>query len=652
MRHALTMLAFVCLLIDAAPAQARGSQAQPLRATVMPPVVGMVERNAVEQLRLRDLDVRVVHVVGQPVGRVVRQDPKPGSRLRPGAEVVVHVGIEAFVQTIVPSVMNQKLEEATARLELVYVLEVVEVPGPGTQVGYVLRQDPPPSSQLPFRGVLRLYVGAAPRVVPNVVGQNAHVARRTLRKAGLRAEIERVTEPHVVNGLVLAQEPAAGEPIRGANVVRLKVATHEVVVDTSPAAVPCPDLHGLDLDDACTIVTACGFVPHPELVRGAGQRHLAVVEQKEPAGTGLAPGAHVHFAVAHKPGPAAFALPSLLGSSLEHAAEHANALGLRLQVQRQPSRLAPGTILASRPHAGVQVRPGMEVAVLVAAKADWGWQGANVRLPDVRGRGLETARRALYGLGLDVRVTPVQAPNAALFLVTEQRPAPGTRLVSGQAVQLFVPLSVKVPDVRGQRLRRATRVLQDAGLRADARGAQAAGSPNVRGFRVAETHPVAGERVAQGSVVQLRVEPAGPDRPGPVGRIIVPNFVGMPIDQARARCQALGLNATFEGIVPGGIAVEIYAQSLTPGDVVSSQTPLVIRCRPVAQPSAKRVVVPDVKGKSRKEAMRILQQAGFQVGVRGVDVQMSGYSTKVRKIRPPAGTPAERGSKVIITLGF
>ena len=596
-RSVVTMVVFAIWLGAAGIGWTRDERA--LVATVMPPVTGLAEHDALEQLRLRDLDVTVVHVLAPQDGLVVGQDPVHGTRLAAGASVSITVGSSGMVKTIVPNARGLTQAQARARLSLAYVLAFDEQPGPANQVGRVVAQHPQAGTQLPLRGELRLTIVSAPRRTPAVVGQHEHVARRRLRRAGLRATVEPVTEPAVRAGLVLGQVPGSDEPPPADGIVRLQVATHDVVIDPSPDAIPCPDVMGLTLAQAHALVLSCGLHPHPLFRSDPAHEPGRVMAQTEPAGAGLSLGAHVHFTIAHALPRGPVTLPSLIGAPREEANELLQALGLRARAQEQPSPVPAGTILDMRPAPGAQLAPGAQVDLLVATKARWGWGRARLRVPNLRGRGLETARRSLYRLGLLPQVVPALAPNAAPDRVTDQQPAPGERVAAGGPVRLFVPKTVVVPTVEGQRRRRAVRVLTEAGLRPQVLGGHGGG----KGYRVVRAVPASGERIAAGSTVRLEVAPAGgraaESRPGPE-----------PDPNARRAPQP----------------------------------------RPDAEPQSR--LVPKVVNLSLPDATRTLEAAGFHVSVRGVDVQFGHLRTRVTKQRPPAGTSLAPGSKVIITLGF
>ena len=91
--------------------------------------------------------------------------------------------------------------------------------------------------------------------------------------------------------------------------------------------------------------------------------------------------------------------------------------------------------------------------------------GVLVDVPDVRNSSVDAARIKLEGLGLVVAVQEVVS-DAEPRTVTDQDPAPHTRVASGSTVTLFVSKTVeetgvRVPNVVGQSFADARETLQD-----------------------------------------------------------------------------------------------------------------------------------------------------------------------------------------------
>ncbi len=87
---------------------------------------------------------------------------------------------------------------------------------------------------------LLLYESIAVRGVPSVTGLSSDSAQRALRARGLRVEAATVDDT-IAAGVVVAQDPPAGEKVHRSSVVRLNVSSGEVAM---------PELAGMALADA------------------------------------------------------------------------------------------------------------------------------------------------------------------------------------------------------------------------------------------------------------------------------------------------------------------------------------------------------------------------------------------------------------------
>jgi serine/threonine-protein kinase len=126
----------------------------------------------------------------------------------------------------------------------------------------------------------------------------------------------------------------------------------------------------------------------------------------------------------------------------------------------------------------------------------------------------------------------------------------------------------------------------------------------------------------------------------------VPNVVGSTPDAATAALQQLGFKVTRG---PDGRSASVQTgqvMSVTPGPDAGAQaygSTVTI----VVSAGLPQVAVPDVGGKKKDEAVKILQQAGFKV-----DVQTFISGNRVRQQSPAAGAMADQGSTVQILVSF
>jgi beta-lactam-binding protein with PASTA domain len=153
------------------------------------------------------------------------------------------------------------------------------------------------------------------------------------------------------------------------------------------------------------------------------------------------------------------------------------------------------------------------------------------------------------------------------------QPASGTVLTVGAPVTIVIskgPAPATVPDVRGLRQADAVAALARAGLTAQVRHQF---DEETAGGRAIGTDPPAGTDATRGSSVILLVSTAS----------VVPQVVGLPVDQARQVLAQAGLNSTvsrsgdgfgfgflegFPGGFSGGVAGQVISQSPAAGQLV------------------------------------------------------------------------------------
>jgi hypothetical protein len=126
------------------------------------------------------------------------------------------------------------------------------------------------------------------------------------------------------------------------------------------------------------------------------------------------------------------ATPKVTGMELGVARVALERAGFTAQVAEERfSDLPAGTVLEQRPAAGVQVRRGSAVALVVSGGTD------EFAMPDVIGDGLTLAQGTLEGKGLVVRIER-QISDAASDTVLSSVPGPGALVRTGDIVRLTV----------------------------------------------------------------------------------------------------------------------------------------------------------------------------------------------------------------------
>jgi serine/threonine-protein kinase len=183
----------------------------------VPPVVGQTRADA-ERL-ITDAGLTIGQVTERAdatfaEGIVIEQDPAPGVRV--GAEAPVNLVVSTGPETVlIPDVTNQSERDATAALTgLGLLVRPQDEYSDTVPVDLVIRTDPVADTEalLGDTVVIVVSLGPAPVEVPNLIGMNQNQATAALAERGL--EIAVGSQPVAdasQNGLVIAQNPTAGE---------------------------------------------------------------------------------------------------------------------------------------------------------------------------------------------------------------------------------------------------------------------------------------------------------------------------------------------------------------------------------------------------------------------------------------------------------
>ncbi|HUZ29560.1 MAG TPA: Stk1 family PASTA domain-containing Ser/Thr kinase [Solirubrobacteraceae bacterium] len=263
---------------------------------------------------------------------------------------------------------------------------------------------------------------------------------------------------------------------------------------------------------------------------------------------------------------------------------------------------------------------------------------AQKTVPPVVGEQFDTARTVLQNAGFSVSRVNEASTRPAGF-VFAQSPNGGTNADKGSTVQLTVssgppkPGPVSVPNVVGESLPQAQQDLSKLGLK-NRVVSQASSQP---ANQVLSQTPNVGQSVQTGSTVTLTVSN---------GKVAVPSVVG----QTESSAKSALANAGFTSVT-----TSTQSSSQTPGTVLS-QTPA---GGTTADPTSTTVnlviaqasTIPNVVGQNRNAATSALQKAGFAVSTQTQTVTNKKQDGVVLSQSPSAGTSANPGSSVTITVG-
>ncbi len=481
--------------------------------------------------------------------------------------------------------------------------------------------------------------GAAPGdvTVPNVGGRPVESARQALEAEGLVVVVVDEAGPPV--GQVSRQDPPAGARVAPGTQVLLRVGL-ALRIDTRV-----PDLRGQRLPDVGRELETA-YVLEVELVPGAPADDGRVLDQSPAPGSSLPFRGVLTLRVVQgaQPGPVGVVVPSLLGRAEADAAEVLRTLGLASSVEyvNDPARPA-GTVISQTPASGTEMLSGGTVFLRVSGTPQPVPPAPGLPAPNLVGLSMNAALEAAQALGFVPQAAFQVVGGQTPWTCVQQDPPAGTPLAAGATLTLVValpaaqPQQVTVPTLFGLTHAQAAQILSALGL-----SAQVLPAPS--GFPVGlvfAQQPQAGSSVARGSPVRVFVALGGG---GPGGTVRVPAVIGQSAAQAYAALRQAGLKPVGLAHLAPGAAVEVVDQQApAPGATVPAGSE-VRYFVPLAS------VVPALIGRSRTEAVALLQQAGFNPQPQGPAFGIG--ATVVIAQGAPAGVPLARGSDVPFAFKF
>lgn len=252
-----------------------------------------------------------------------------------------------------------------------------------------------------------------------------------------------------------------------------------------------PRLAGMSQADAVLAAQQAGLAPKVATVNSTTVAAGEVTSIEPDPGTKLPRGAEVTIVVSL--GAQLVGVPAVAGKTPEDGRNAVLAAGFTIgdRVYRFDRSRPDGTLLGTEPAAGAKAPKGSAVGLVV---------NRSLQLPDVRGRSVEAARKALQQAGFRVRVGEprftdgVPAPDVA-----ETTPVAGSRLDPAAAdVTLHPSNAVTVPDVSNGDLTAAKNTLTALGLNYRVSGLFTWGSKGV-----SSQQPEPGSLVEPGGTVRL-----------------------------------------------------------------------------------------------------------------------------------------------------
>jgi beta-lactam-binding protein with PASTA domain len=277
---------------------------------------------------------------------------------------LVLLGVLAFLvlgskdQVTVPPVVGQTLQQARARVDRAGLGVEIKRRTDQAPRNFVFEQSPNPGQRVDEGSVVTLFVSNGPSTVkvPDVVGLDQTDARRRLRAADLRVEVDRESSTKVPKGTVIRTDPGPGRPAERDSAVTL-------VVSSGPSQVTIPSVVGETQEDAVARLREEGLSPIVR-ERASSEPVDTVVDQTPAAGQEVEEGSSVTIFVSNGQ---VREVPDVTGLTQSEAEAELKDAGFGVNVRSretdQPDE--DGTVLSQSPRGGVERREGATVTIAI-----------------------------------------------------------------------------------------------------------------------------------------------------------------------------------------------------------------------------------------------------------------------------------------------
>src|ERR671914_1894480 len=270
-----------------------------------------------------------------------------------------------------------------------------------------------------------------PVVVPFVEGMRRLLAETRIRDAGLTPVTRGEYSDDVPVGVVISQNPEAGDRIDRGNRVTL-------VHSLGRRQVEVPDVRGQRATDAVRALTEAGLEANVQEINSDREVNT-VTAQDPPPGRKVPTGTRVRINVSQGPKP--LQVPSVLGQPFEDAQSTLQAQGFAVSRRDVDSNQPAGIVVAQDPEGG-SFAPRDSAVTLSVSKGP-----STTTVPSVEGIDRAAAVSALEGSGFEVRIEeePVDDPSFD-NIVLAQDPAGESQAEPGSTVTIVVGVFEEQPQ--------------------------------------------------------------------------------------------------------------------------------------------------------------------------------------------------------------
>ena len=202
-----------------------------------------------------------------PAGTILAQDPEPGTMVEPGRMVFVTVSLGKEPKEGVMSDLTGYTKDSAVsyleRLDMGLLITLEMEYNEEVEEGMVIRTDPVEGTALVQDQEVILYISMGQEIktgkMPNIIDVTEEMAKRTLENQDLdlKIKVEEVFDPEIKEGNVIRTDPEVGEELKTGQTVTL-------FVSKGPELIKMPNVVGMDIDEAVSVLEYAGFGP-PEV---------------------------------------------------------------------------------------------------------------------------------------------------------------------------------------------------------------------------------------------------------------------------------------------------------------------------------------------------------------------------------------------------
>ena len=190
------------------------------RLTVIPDVINLDKKDAVEYLKKAGLKVKIINSKTEkvPLDTVYNQDPRPGKEVK--VNRVIRIWVNNGEDVKVPNMIGLELLEARSRLKGQNIqIETIDYYPSNQKYNTILGVYPKPGTKLEINQKISILVSSQqmvdPSVMPNITGLDLNDARELLKQIGLDiGNISRTSDPTLPVNTIISTNPAAGTKIQ------------------------------------------------------------------------------------------------------------------------------------------------------------------------------------------------------------------------------------------------------------------------------------------------------------------------------------------------------------------------------------------------------------------------------------------------------